>query len=55
MVAKFILVKCIKCGSEQKIFNKPAMVVKCLSCGETLALPTGGKAALSAKFIKELE
>lgn len=53
-MAKFILVKC-KCGNEQKIFSTPAMVIKCRVCNEVLAKPTGGKVALSGKYLKDVE
>ncbi len=45
--SKFILVRCPECGNEQIIFNKPAIVVRCLVCGAVLAKPTGGKAELA--------
>lgn len=51
---KFIIVKC-KCGNEQKMFEAPASTIKCRVCGEPLALPTGGKAALIGKYIKDAE
>lgn len=53
-MAKFIIVKC-KCGNEQKMFGAPSMVVKCRVCGEMLAQPTGGKTALSGKYVKDAE
>lgn len=53
-MAKFIIVKC-KCGNEQKIFSTPAMQIICRVCNETLATPTGGKAALSGKYLKDVE
>jgi small subunit ribosomal protein S27e len=43
MATKFVAVKCEKCKNEQMIFEKPAMAVKCLVCGETLSEPTGGR------------
>lgn len=53
-MAKFILVKC-KCGNEQKVFSTPSMDVKCRVCNETIAQATGGKAALSGKYVKDAE
>ncbi len=53
-MAKFIVVKC-KCGNEQKLFGAPAMQVKCRVCGENLATPTGGRAALGGKRVKDAE
>lgn len=53
-MAKFIIVKC-KCGNEQKLFGAPAMDVKCRVCGEPLATATGGKPALTGKYVKDAE
>ena len=49
MPGKFIRVKCEKCGNEQYIYDRAAMDVKCLVCGETLAKSTGGKVKLLVK------
>lgn len=49
---KFLKVACGKCKNEQVIFNKPASVVKCLVCGETLAEPTGGKGRIKSKVLQ---
>lgn len=49
MSTGFIKVKCAKCKNEQTIFEKPAMVVSCLVCGEVLSESTGGKGALLVK------
>jgi len=53
--SKFIKVRCKKCGNEQIIFDKASTVVKCLKCGETLALPTGGKAKILAEIVEVYE
>ena len=53
-MAKFIIVKC-KCGNEQKMFSTPTMIVRCRVCNEMLAQPTGGKAALTGKYVKDAE
>jgi small subunit ribosomal protein S27e len=53
-MARFILVKC-KCGNEQKVFSTPSINVKCRVCNEIIAQPTGGKAALSGKYVKDVE
>ena len=42
--SKFLKVKCKKCRNEQIVFNKAAIVVKCLVCESVLAEPTGGLA-----------
>ncbi len=52
--SRFLEVECPKCGQKQVVFNKAAMVVKCLNCGEILARPTGGKAKVAGKVVKVL-
>ncbi len=52
--SKFLVVKCPKCGNEQVVFNKAATTVKCLTCGETIAVPTGGKAKILGKVVETL-
>ena len=51
MTSKFLKMKCEKCKNEQVIFEKAAIPVKCLVCGELLAKPTGGKAEFLVKPI----
>lgn len=53
--SKFLSVKCQNCKNEQIVFNKPALDVKCLVCGETLCSSTGGFGDLKAKLVEELE
>ena len=50
--SRFLKVRCPKCNNEQIIFEKAAMPVKCLVCGEILAEPTGGKARILAEVVK---
>ncbi len=50
--SKFLKVKCKKCNNEQIIFNKASSVVKCLVCGEVLAVPTGGKANIKTSIVE---
>lgn len=51
--SRFIKVRCLKCRNEQVIFDKAAMEIKCLNCGETIAKPTGGKIKLiNAEIVK---
>ncbi|NPA86889.1 MAG: 30S ribosomal protein S27e [Candidatus Diapherotrites archaeon] len=52
--SRFVRVKCPKCGAVQIVFNKAATVVKCLSCGEVLAEPTGGKAKIYGEIVEVL-
>lgn len=51
---KFVKVRCT-CKNEQTIFDRAATTVKCLVCGESLAVPTGGKAKLIAQALEELK
>jgi small subunit ribosomal protein S27e len=53
-MAKFIKVKC-KCGNEQIVFERAATEVKCLVCGRIIARPTGGRVALEATYIGDVE
>jgi small subunit ribosomal protein S27e len=53
--SKFIKVRCNKCKNEQIIFGKAASEIKCLVCGNVLAVPTGGKTKIKAKVLEVLE
>jgi small subunit ribosomal protein S27e len=48
----FLKVRCSKCKNEQVIFEKASTTVKCNSCNEVLAEPTGGKARIKAKIVE---
>lgn len=52
--SKFVKVRCSKCKNEQIIFDKASTEVKCLVCGEVLAVPTGGKAKLKTNVLEIL-
>lgn len=52
--SKFVVVRCPKCGNEQSVFNKAATEVKCLGCGEVVAVPGGGKAKILNKVVETL-
>lgn len=52
--SKYVLVKC-ECGNEQPIFTHTSTAVKCQKCGAVLATPTGGKAKIIGKIVKELK
>jgi small subunit ribosomal protein S27e len=52
--SKFLKVKC-KCKNEQIIFGSASTTVKCLVCGEPLAVPKGGAATVEAKVLEVLE
>ena len=53
--ARFIEVECKDCSNKQIIFLKPAIQVKCLACGSTLANPTGGKADITGELVGVIE
>ena len=42
--ARFVVIKCPDCSSEQIAFERATTVVTCRICGSTLATPTGGTA-----------
>jgi small subunit ribosomal protein S27e len=50
----FVKVRCHNCGNEQIIFTRVATEVKCTKCGEVIAIPTGGKAAIKAEILELL-
>lgn len=52
--SKFYRVMCKKCKHDQIIYNKVATVVKCLKCGEELAVPCGGEAEIKGKVLEVL-
>lgn len=49
MASDFVKVKCGKCKNEQMIFEKPAMEVKCLVCGEALSKSSGGRGIITVQ------
>lgn len=46
MPGEFLRVICGGCGNEQKVYSHSTMRVRCVVCGRTLAVPTGGKAKI---------
>jgi small subunit ribosomal protein S27e len=52
--SNFIRVKCVKCGNEQVIFDRPSLAPHCSVCDELLAEPTGGKAKLKGEVVQQL-
>ncbi|HLD85246.1 MAG TPA: 30S ribosomal protein S27e [archaeon] len=53
--SKFVKVKCKKCKNEQILFNKAAIVVKCLVCESVLAEPRGGLAEIQAPVVSVMD
>ncbi len=54
MARDFMKVKCGECGNEQNIFSHASREVECLVCGETLAVPRGGRVDLEAELVEGL-
>lgn len=52
--SRFYRVLCRKCKNDQVVYNKVATTVKCLKCGEELAIPTGGEAIIKGKVLEVL-
>ena len=52
--SKFLRVRCLSCESEQIVFSNASHEVKCRTCGEVLAEPTGGKAKIMGSIIAVL-
>ena len=52
--SRFLRVQCPKCGNEQIVFDRASTVVRCHICQAILAKPTGGKAEIYGKIVKDL-
>jgi len=50
----FVRVLCKKCKNDQVIFNKAATAIKCISCGEDLAVSSGGETIIKGKVLEVL-
>ena len=55
MPGSFHTVVCPDCENEQIVFEKAATEVACAVCGHTLAVPTGGKAAIEGDVTETVE
>ncbi|MBW9220638.1 30S ribosomal protein S27e [Methanothermococcus sp. SCGC AD-155-M21] len=53
--SRFLKIQCTDCGSEQVIFGCPATVVKCITCGKTIAEPRSSKGLIKSKILEVLE
>ncbi|MDK2790300.1 MAG: small subunit ribosomal protein S27e [Methanothermococcus sp.] len=53
--SRFLKVQCTDCNSEQVVFGCPSTVVKCTTCGKTLAEPKASKGSIKAKILEVLE
>jgi small subunit ribosomal protein S27e len=52
--SRFLRVKCLSCESEQIVFSNASHTVKCRTCGEVIAKPTGGKAEIHGSVMAVL-
>jgi small subunit ribosomal protein S27e len=50
----FLRVRCRTCESEQIVFSHTTHTIKCRTCEETLAEPTGGKAKINGPILAVL-
>jgi len=50
----FVRVLCKKCKNDQVIFNKATTAIKCINCGEDLAVSTGGVTLIKGKVLEVL-
>jgi len=53
--SRFVKVKCPDCENTQIIFDHPSTIVKCIICGRTLAVPTGGRGDIKAQKIEYVD
>lgn len=53
--AKFVVVKCPDCSSEQVTFERATSPVTCRICGSTLASPSGGRAKFKGEVVRSAE
>jgi len=53
--ARFVVVKCPDCSSEQITFERASMSVSCRICGSTIATPTGGVAKFKGQIVRYLD
>jgi len=55
MAGNFLRVACDDCENEQIVFDKAATDVACAVCGNTLATPSGGLAAIEGEVVEPVE
>ncbi|MEM0445456.1 MAG: 30S ribosomal protein S27e [Nitrososphaerota archaeon] len=53
--SRFLLVSCLQCGNKQVFPDTATVKVVCSVCGESLAIPTGGKAKIFGRVEKILD
>lgn len=52
--SRFLKIRCRSCNGEQIVFSHTTHLIKCRTCGETLAEPTGGKAKINGSIVAVL-
>jgi len=53
--SKFQKIKCSECQEEQIVYSHTTTVIKCNSCGNPIAEPTGSKAKLNGKVSETIQ
>jgi len=53
--SKFQKMKCSECGEEQIVYSHTTTMIKCNSCGNPIAEPTGSKAKLFGKVSETIQ
>lgn len=53
--ARFVVLKCPDCSSEQITFERATSTVTCKICGSTLATPTGGRLSYKGQVVRYAE
>ena len=53
--SKLQKIKCSECQEEQIVYSHTTTVIKCNSCGNPIAEPTGSKAKLNGKVSETIQ
>ena len=53
--SKFQKIKCSQCEEEQIVYSHTSTVIKCNSCGNTIAEPTGSIAKIFGKVSETIQ
>ena len=53
--SRFQKIKCSECEEEQVVYSHTSTVIKCNSCGNTIAEPTGSRAKLLGKVSETIQ
>ena len=52
---RFLKIKCPDCESEQVVYTRGSISVKCNKCGYLLAEPTGGKMEIHGEIVEYVD